>query len=299
MMGTGGPGRFRVVSQTASLVLGNLYFKGWADGSIYPGRSKMFCIPGLHCYSCPSSVLACPVGSLQNILATNGFLGGITSGRADSLIVLGVVGFLLALGFLAGRIACAWVCPFGLLQELLYRVHSRKLTVPAPWRYGKYLVLLLFVLVLPMTIRVFSGAGGDPWFCKAICPAGTLFAGWPLVLIHGGGHFQTGFLFTWKSAVLVLILLWSVSSKRPFCRVLCPLGALWGLAGKASVFRMRVGDDCIECDRCRSVCPMDISIYRDADSAECIRCGQCVPACPAGAIRHIVGRVQTRKDSAT
>jgi ferredoxin-type protein NapH len=298
-MGLGRLDRFRIVSQTASLLLGNLYFRGWADGSIYPGRSKMFCIPGLHCYSCPSSVLACPVGTLQGILSANGFLGGIASGRADSLILLGVLGFLLALGFLAGRIACAWVCPFGFLQELLFRIPSRKLTVPASWRNGKYLVLLLFVLVLPMTLRVVPGAGGDPWFCKVICPAGTLFAGWPLVLIHNEGAFQTGFLFTWKSAVLVLILLWSVASKRPFCRVLCPLGALWGLAGKVSVFRMQIGDSCIECDRCRAVCPTDIAIHREVDSAECIRCGRCVPVCPAGAIRHTAGRVRNGKDSAT
>jgi polyferredoxin len=278
-------------------MLGNLYLRGWADASIYTGRSKMFCIPGLHCYSCPSSVLACPVGSIQSILSTNGFLGGVVTGRSDSLVILGVIGFLLAIGFVAGRIACAWVCPFGFLQDILYRIPSRKLTVPAAWRNGKYLVLLLFVVVLPMTLRMVAGAGGDPWFCKVICPAGTLFAGWPLVLIHGGGTFQTGFLFTWKSAVLVLILLWSVTSKRPFCRVLCPLGAFWGLAGKASVFRMRVDDSCIECGRCRAVCPVDIAIFREERSSECIRCGRCVPECPVSAISHSTGRKCTVKGS--
>jgi len=282
--------RLRILSQSASFLLANLSLKGWAGGSIFTGRSKMFCIPGLHCYSCPSSVLACPVGSLQSIVAADGFLAGIATGRADALAVLAVLGFLLAIGFVAGRVACGWVCPFGFLQDLLHRVPSRKLPVPAPWRHGKYLVLLLFVLVLPMTLRSAPGAGGDPWFCKAVCPAGTLWAGWPLVALHGSDTFETGFLFTWKSAVLVLILLWAVVSKRPFCRVLCPLGAFWGLSGRVSLFRMRVADSCVACGRCRTVCPVDIAIFREQESPECIRCGRCIGVCPVGAVRHSAGR---------
>lgn len=281
---------FRRTTQVASLVAGNLYLKGWATASIYTGRSKMFCIPGLHCYSCPSSVLACPVGSVQSIVSADGFLGGLASGRPEALAILGVLGFLLAVGFVAGRIACGWVCPFGFLQELLYRIPSPKISVPASWRAGKYVVLAVFVFLLPMALRLTPGAGGDPWFCKVICPSGTLGAGWPLVMLSGGeGVYQTGFLFSWKSAILVLVLLWSITSKRPFCRVICPLGAFWGLSGKLSVFRMRVDQNCVDCGRCGTVCPVDISIYREPASAECIRCARCVGVCPTGAV-HLTSR---------
>ena len=276
----------RRVTQLVSLAAGNLYIKGWADASIFTGGSKMFCIPGLHCYSCPSSVLACPMGSIQSMVSSDGFLGGLASGRPDALAILGILGFLLAIGFIAGRVACGWICPFGMLQELLYKIPSPKIEVPASWRAGKYLVLVLFVFLLPMILRAVPGAGGDPWFCKVICPAGTLEAGWPLVMMSGGEVFQTGFLFTWKSAVLILVILWSITSKRPFCRVLCPLGAFWGVSGKLSVFRMRVSDSCVDCNKCRTVCPVDISINREPSSAECIRCGRCIGECPVDAIHH-------------
>ena len=278
--------KLRRTSQSVSLVATNLYLAGWVHGTIYTGKSKIFSIPGLHCYSCPSSVLSCPVGSVQNIVSSRGFLAGLASGRPDSLIILGVLGFLLSLGFLAGRFACGWICPFGFLQDMLHRIPSPKLRIPSGWRDGKYAVLLLFVFLLPLTLRTVPGAGGDPWFCKAVCPSGTLTAGIPLVLHDGGQTLHTGFLFTWKTVILALVLLWSVVSRRPFCRVICPLGALWGIAGKVSVLRMRVDDSCIRCDKCRSVCPVDIAIYREPSSAECVRCGRCIDVCPVGAIHH-------------
>ena len=282
--------KIRRLVQFSSLALTNLYVQGWISGSIFTGRSKIFCTPGLHCYSCPSSVLACPAGSVQNILATDGFIGAAATGRPDAVILLGVLGFILALGFTAGRFACGWLCPFGLLQDLLYKIPSPEIRIPASWRDAKYAVLLIFVFILPLTVRTVPGAGGDPWFCKVICPSGTLTAGIPLVLHDAGSTLQTGFLFTWKTVVLVFILLWSVTSRRPFCRVLCPLGAVWGLAGKVSVLRMRVDSSCIKCDRCRSVCPVDIAIYREPNSAECIRCGKCIDVCPVNAIHHDTGR---------
>jgi ferredoxin-type protein NapH len=278
--------RVRRAVQFVSLLLTNLYVQGWIYGTIYTGRSKMFCIPGLHCYSCPSSVLACPAGSLQNVLSSQGLIGGISTGRPDALILLGVLGFLLLVGLIAGRFACGWLCPFGLIQDLLHRIPGPKLRIPAAWRDAKYAILLIFVILLPMTIRTVPGAGGDPWFCKVICPSGTLTAGVPLVLHDGGVTLQTGFLFTWKMAVLVLILLWAVFSSRAFCRVICPLGAFWGVTGKISLLRMRVDDTCIKCGKCREACPVDIAIYREPDSAECIRCGKCIDACPVDAIHH-------------
>ena len=62
----------RKTVQFGTLLATNLYLSGWVSGTIYTGSSKAAIIPGLHCYSCPSSVLACPVGSLQSILATRG-----------------------------------------------------------------------------------------------------------------------------------------------------------------------------------------------------------------------------------
>ena len=277
---------WRKLIQLGSLAATNLYLAGWVKGAIYTGTSKMFPIPGLHCYSCPSSVLACPVGSVQSVVSSPGFAGALISGGVEAVTLLGLLGIILLPAFIAGRIACAYVCPFGLLQELVYRIPLPRIRVPASWRAGKYLMLVVFVLALPMLLRPVHLAGGDPWFCKVVCPAGTSLAGWPLALHDGGETLSLGLLFGWKSVVAALVIAWFAFSRRPFCRVLCPLGALWGAAGKLSLVRMRVSGTCIDCGRCRDVCPVDIQINREPNSGECIRCGECIRVCPVDAISH-------------
>lgn len=277
----------RKTVQFAALLATNPHLTGWVDGTIYTGASKAAMIPGLHCYSCPSSVLACPAGSLQSILATPGFWGLLATGRPDALIVLGVMGFIALVGLIAGRFACGWFCPFGLLQELLYKIPLPGISFQESLRPAKYAMLFLLVFALPAFLRPVAGGSGDPWFCKAVCPAGTSLAGWPLVATSDG-VFQLGFLFWWKSAVAVLVLLWATVIERPFCRTLCPLGAAWGILGKVSVFRMHVSDACISCGKCGVVCPMGIEIYKTPSSAECIRCGRCEKVCPVDAISHTV-----------
>jgi ferredoxin-type protein NapH len=281
----------RKTVQLGALLATNLHLSGWVSGTIYTGASKAFLIPGLHCYSCPSSVLSCPLGSLQALVAAPGFWGMLSTGRADALIVAGVIGFIALAGLLAGRFACGWFCPFGLLQELLHKIPGPRLSFQDSLRPAKYALLLITVLALPSLLRPFSGAAGDPWFCKAVCPAGTSLAGWPLVSSSNGG-FELGFLFWWKTVVAILILLWAVTVERPFCRAICPLGAAWGLLGRVSLFRMSVSPSCISCGKCGKVCPMGIEIYREPFSPECIRCGRCIEECPVDAISHSVG---TRK----
>ncbi|MBN1433410.1 4Fe-4S binding protein, partial [Candidatus Fermentibacterales bacterium] len=265
--------------QLASLVAANLHLSGWVNGSIYTGASKAFCIPGLHCYSCPSSVLACPLGSMQSLLSGRGFVAGITSLSPAFLIFVGVLGFVMLPGFVAGRIACAYVCPFGLLQELLFRLTGRlELRPPPTLSRARFVFLGLFVLVLPL---LSCPGQGEQWFCKVVCPAGTALAGWPLVALNGPAVFSLGFLFAWKSAAAVAFLCWSAVTRRAFCRFVCPLGAIWGLAGRISVYRISVDEDlCIACGRCGEVCPMGVRIDLTPESTQCIRCGECIPACP-------------------
>lgn len=279
----------RKTVQFGALLATNLHLSGWVNGTIYTGASKVAMIPGLQCYSCPSSVLACPAGSLQSILATPNFWGMLATGRPDALIVVAVLGFISLVGLLAGRFACGWFCPFGLLQEILYKIPLPKLRFQDSLRPAKYALLFILVLGLPAFLRPVSGGAGDPWFCKILCPAGTSLAGWPLVS-SSPESYQLGFLFWWKTSIAILVLLWAVTVERPFCRALCPLGAAWGLLGKVSVFRMKVSDSCISCGKCASVCPMGLSIYREPESAECIRCGKCSVICPVDAITHSAGR---------
>jgi len=63
------------------------------------------------------------------------------------------------------------------------------------------------------------------------------------------------------------------------------MGAILGPFNKISLLQMNVNEyKCVECDLCRTVCPMDISIWKNPTDMDCIRCGKCVAACPTGAI---------------
>lgn len=271
--------------QLSSALAANAWLQGWVEKGIYTGPTKVACFPGLQCYSCPSSIASCPLGSLQSLLASPGPLLGALGG-AEAATALAVLGSILVVGFLAGRFACSHICPFGLLQDLLHMIPAPRLRLPGGLERARFAVLAVFVAGLPVLLRPGPGLPGDPWFCKAVCPAGTVTGGWPFAAWEGGETLRLGFIFAWKSAIAVLVILWSVTTSRPFCRTLCPLGAAWGLAGRVSLFRMTVDRSCIRCGKCREVCPVEIEIWRDPSSSSCIRCGRCIPACPVSAIRN-------------
>ena len=267
--------RVRHWVQAGTTAVLNGYAAGFARGRIFTGASKRFCVPVLNCYSCPGALGACPVGAAQALL------GG---GRVPFY----VLGTLTIFGVLLGRVLCGFFCPFGLVQDLLYHLPVKKRRVPArldrPARYGKYVVLLGLVVLAPLLARNRYGVGA-PWFCKVLCPAGTLEGGIPLLLANQSLRSLAGALFGWKLLVLLGILSGSAVVGRPFCRYLCPLGAFYALFHRFTLFRVAVdAGTCTRCGACTRVCPMGVAAYADADGGECIRCGKCISACPAGAV---------------
>ena len=139
-----------------------------------------------------------------------------------------------------------------------------------PARYVKYVVLFVFVIVLPL-FAVSENGISIPYFCKYVCPAGTLGGGLPLVAANPRLRELIGILFDWKVAVLVLILVSSMFVSRPFNRF--------------SFYRMKLDEhECIGCGRCERACPMDVEVTKDINGPECIRCGKCKAVCPTKAI---------------
>ena len=263
--------RKRFSIQTAAALLQNANFKGFFTGRIYQGASKSVCVPGLNCYSCPGAVGACPLGSLQSFL-----------GSRPVKLPYYVAGLLLFFGALLGRAVCGFLCPMGWLQELLHRIpFPKKLRgdrASGPLRRLKYVVLALTV-VLPLFFAL------TPFFCKYLCPAGTL-AGILLALADAAVRPLLGGIFVWKAAVLVSLVAASLLVFRPFCKYLCPLGAVYGLCNRFSLYRAEVdADKCIRCEKCAAACRMGVEPQKAINSAECIRCGDCARACPTGAIR--------------
>ena len=276
--------RLRHWGQAAWFALTNGYAKGFAEGKIYRGGSKAFCVPGLNCYSCPGALGACPIGALQSVLGSSGF-------RMSCY----VFGFLMLFGLLLGRLICAWLCPFGLVQDLLHKIplFKKKKNLPGhKWlRWLRFVILAVFVILLPSVVVGITGIG-DPWFCKYICPSGLLFGGIPLVAVNEGLRAACGALFQWKTLILIAIVVLSIKFDRPFCKYLCPLGAVYGCFNPISVCRLKVDEQkCIHCGKCQQVCGGDIPVWKTPNSVDCIRCGDCKTACPTGAIYSSVEEI--------
>ncbi len=269
--------RIRLITQILWTALTNGYAAGFAGGRIYTGPTKALCVPGLNCYSCPGALGSCPIGALQAVLGSNAFKFSYY-----------IVGFLIFVGVIAGRFVCGWLCPFGFIQDLLYKIPFFRKRKNLPGHKGlkwlKYFILAVFVILMPLFVVDVIGQGA-PAFCKYICPSGTLTAGIPLVLSNPPLQLAVGFLFKWKLTILIGIILLSLWVYRPFCKYLCPLGAIYGLFHPVSLARIEVDTHkCINCGKCQRACKMDIPVWKQPNSMECIRCGDCIKACPTGAL---------------
>ena len=272
----------RRLVQLYAALLHNAYLRGFIEGKIYEGKAKALCVPGLNCYSCPGAVGSCPLGSLQNVLSSTGHRAGWY-----------VLGILLLFGIVLGRTICGWLCPFGLIQELLHKIPTlkiRKSKVTRVLSRLKYVILAVFVIGLPL----YYGLAKDlpyPAFCKFICPAGT---------VEGAvGHLANpantsmfgmlGALFTNKWVILLVVFLACVLCYRAFCRFICPLGALYGLFNRFSIVGVKVdADRCTGCGACVRHCGMDVKRVGDS---ECIQCGKCMESCSQGAISLKAGKI--------
>ena len=271
------PTKRRLIQLYAAL-LTNANLKGFATGKIYQGNAKNVCVPGLNCYSCPAASAACPLGALQNALADS-------NNRAPYYII----GIILLFGLLFGRWICGFLCPFGLIQDLLHKIKTPKIKKSRFTRiasYLKYVILVVFVIILPLIYAFQDASMKLPAFCKYICPSGTLLgAGGLLSNSENNWMFEMlGPLFTWKFVLLVVFIVGAIFIYRFFCRFFCPLGALYGLFNRFSLLGMKVDKpNCTNCGLCVGQCEMDIHHVADH---ECISCGKCVNVCPTGAITY-------------
>lgn len=241
----------------------------WLFGGsvIYQGALKGICVPTLNCYGCPAAWFGCPIGNFQHFVVLR-------------IIPYYVLGWFLTVGLAVGRMACGWACPFGLVQDLLYKLQTVKVKMPCWLGYAKYVVLFGVAVAI-----VFITA--EPWFCK-ICPDGSLIAGIPLVLANPGGDLRAlvGWHFYMKIAIFIGVVIACVAIKRLFCRVLCPIGAIYSFFNKASILRISVEEkSCVDCETCRSICPMGVNIKNSPNSIDCIRCLDCVAKCPGRAVK--------------
>ncbi len=166
----------------------------------------------------------------------------------------------ITLGF--GRVFCGYICPIGAVQELVYRVPGKKVRITQKhatllFRFG--FLVLFFAAGSFLSIGLLQYFGIRQFFRLSV---GSIF-----------------FL------VFLVFLLVGVVAYRPFCRLFCPLGAIFSIAAWKSRFKLHHTDKCIECGRCERVCPTSEAREED-EKAECYLCGRCVDACQEGTIQY-------------
>ena len=275
------PGTRRLVQLYAALLY-NANLKGFIDGHIYTGNLKATCVPGFNCYSCPGAVASCPLGSLQNALNA--------AGHTAPWYVLGI---LALFGAILGRTICGWICPLGLIQELLHKIPTpkiRKSHITRKLSYLKYVFLAVFVIAIPLIYGVGKGII-LPGFCKYICPAGTFEGAVGLLQnpVNATSFYQLGAVFTNKWVIMLVIGLACIFCYRTFCRFICPLGAIYGFFNRFALTGVKVNPDrCNGCGLCVMKCQMDIKHVGDH---ECISCGKCINTCAQGAISLKCGKI--------
>ncbi|MBI5442877.1 MAG: 4Fe-4S binding protein [Deltaproteobacteria bacterium] len=252
--------RLRRLFQGGMSVGANGYLRGFFAGTLYQGPGKGICVPVLNCYACPSAFFSCPIGTIQHFMAVHAF-------------PLYALGYLSLIGLFVGRMSCGILCPFGFLQDLLYKVPSSKIRIPRFARGFRFVALGGLVFVIPWLTH-------ESWFSK-LCPAGTLQGGIPWVFLSAEIRYMVGGLFWLKIGILLFFLLLSIVARRPFCQTTCPLGALYGPFNRVSLLRLDWDRaTCTRCDKCLEVCPMEIKVYEAPNTGHCIRCLDCT-SCPS------------------
>jgi len=262
------------------------FLLAWLDPLLV--RMHSVCGPVFHCYSCPLATFACPIGVLAQFSALH-------------VLPLIAIGTLVAVGAVVGSFVCGWACPFGFLQDLLARIPTPKFSLPAWTGVFRYVVLIALVLAIPY----WYGEEHELFFCR-VCPAGTLEGAIPntvqLVLsrqanVHPDPTQQepaasdpagqdatqqdaAGQAVPWPSrtriVILVAVLAAALVAWRPWCTLLCPLGAIYAVCNRFSMVFMRFHSDrCRDCKVCRSLCRGGDRPNRRVDGLRCVRCMEC------------------------
>lgn len=267
--------RWRLIVQTLCLILLNPFAY----------RYMGLCIPVMNCWACPAAAFSCPVGVVGNLLVAG-------------IVPLAVVGTVIISGVIAGRIVCGWVCPFGFIQDLMNKIPSPKISIPEKVRPWLFILPLGFLVVTVFLAPLVVGVESNLFFCN-ICPSGTLEAALPIHFANPDMPFTekvTTALLSWKAWILYVFLILFVLMKRPFCRLMCPIGVSLGFFNWISHYKVSHGysywssffksgsitaNRCptFGCENCVTACPVEIRAISQVNSKDCIYCYECTEAC--------------------
>jgi len=224
-----------------------------------------------------------------------------------AIVPLVAIASIALFTLILGRATCGWVCPFGLINDIVGALGKKKRlspqTVISLWKFALFLAGLFIFIDISVYYNEVAGSSIKNYFgafsgapSTFLDPVTTMFSlmfwmsyhdKWPSDLNE---WFNLPAELYWRLFLLAIIIVAILFIPRFYCKALCPLGAIMGLGSEFALLTLYVSKGrCDECKICERVCPMDVPILNFLDSGEirhpqCILCLKCMEVCPTKAI---------------
>jgi len=154
-------------------------------------------------------------------------------------------------GLVFGTLVCGWACPVGFIQDVFHSPGLKEIRIMNKLKPTRDFSLFLAIVLVSLELRFnFFSKRGIGIFHE--------------VTIIGGG----------------MLLATAIFLKRPFCRLLCPLGLIYGKLNKVSPFKVSLDKNlCSACGTCDKVCVSDLKPAQEVNADLCVKCFNCLKIC--------------------
>lgn len=234
-----------------------------------------------------------------------GWLASIQFWPALLALHVGVVAMLVVFTLVFGRIYCSVICPLGVMQDVISRLHGirkkNRFTYSKEKRWLRYGVLVVFVAsalagvnAVVSLLAPYSSYGRiASSLMKPVYEAGNN------VLAAIAEHLDSYAFYSvdvWMkslptmivaSVTLVVIAVLAWRGGRTYCNTVCPVGTILSFLARFSWLKVRIdGSKCVNCGLCTKNCKASAIDFKNhkIDYSRCVVCGDCIDKCNKGAI---------------
>ena len=220
-----------------------------------------------------------------------------------------VIAILLVLTLLFGRIYCSVICPFGIFQDCVSNLSSRRKGKKARFSYSKEIKWLRYGVLVLFVIALFAGLNALVALLAPYSAYGRMVQSllapvwqWGNNLLAWIAERQDSYAFVTKDVwlkslptlivatvtfIVVVVLAWR--NGRTYCNTICPVGTTLSFFSRFAMFRPVIDKSkcksCHACERkCKAAC-IDVDNHK-IDYSRCVDCFDCIDSCRLGALKY-------------